>query len=90
VLDGSDRVDTIIRSAVDWDVMGGVARRAWARNEAAMETAALWNASQEAAADMGAAFFDEPAAAQAPAAAGHITLPHLVDDELLDSVLRQG
>ena len=47
VLDGSERVDAIIRSAVEWDVMGGVARRAWARNEAAVETAAAWNAAQD-------------------------------------------
>ncbi|MBW2072952.1 MAG: urocanate hydratase, partial [Deltaproteobacteria bacterium] len=33
VLDGSDRVDEIIRAAISWDVLGGVARRAWARNE---------------------------------------------------------
>jgi urocanate hydratase len=45
VLDGSERVDAIIRSALEWDVMGGVARRAWARNEAALETAAAWNAA---------------------------------------------
>jgi urocanate hydratase len=44
VLDGSERVDAIIRSAVEWDVMGGVARRAWARNEVAIETAGAWNA----------------------------------------------
>jgi urocanate hydratase len=43
VLDGSERVDSIIRSALDWDVMGGVARRAWARNEHAIETAIEWN-----------------------------------------------
>jgi urocanate hydratase len=43
VLDGSDRVDGIIRSALDWDVMGGVARRAWARNENAVETVIQWN-----------------------------------------------
>ena len=43
VLDGSERVDAIIRSAVEWDVMGGVARRAWARNRPALETAAAWN-----------------------------------------------
>jgi urocanate hydratase len=43
VLDGSERVDSIIRSALDWDVMGGVARRAWARNENAIETAIEWN-----------------------------------------------
>ncbi|MCK5264715.1 MAG: urocanate hydratase, partial [Candidatus Thorarchaeota archaeon] len=43
VLDGSDRVDNIIRLALDWDVMGGVARRAWARNDHAIETAIEWN-----------------------------------------------
>ncbi len=43
VLDGSERVDNIIQSALDWDVMGGVARRAWARNEHAIETAIEWN-----------------------------------------------
>jgi len=43
VLDGSERVDHIIRLGVDWDVMGGVARRAWARNENAVETAVEWN-----------------------------------------------
>jgi urocanate hydratase len=43
VLDGSERVDSIIQSALDWDVMGGVARRAWARNEHAIETAIEWN-----------------------------------------------
>ncbi|HPF21630.1 MAG TPA: urocanate hydratase, partial [Syntrophomonas sp.] len=32
VLDGSERIDEIIKSAMLWDVMGGVARRAWARN----------------------------------------------------------
>jgi len=37
VLDGSLRVDEIIKSAMMWDVMGGVARRAWARNEHAIE-----------------------------------------------------
>jgi urocanate hydratase len=43
VLDGSERVDGIIKSALDWDVMGGVARRAWARNEHAIETVVEWN-----------------------------------------------
>jgi urocanate hydratase len=43
VLDGSRRVDGIIRSAVQWDVMVGVARRCWARNENAMETARRFN-----------------------------------------------
>jgi urocanate hydratase len=43
VLDGSERVDHIIESAIDWDVMGGVARRAWARNSHAIETSIEWN-----------------------------------------------
>ena len=43
VLDGSERVDEIIKSAMLWDVMGGVARRAWARNENALETAKIYN-----------------------------------------------
>ncbi len=43
VLDGSKRVDDIIRLALDWDVMGGVARRAWARNDHAVETVVEWN-----------------------------------------------
>jgi urocanate hydratase len=43
VLDGTERVDEIIKSAIDWDVMGGVARRAWARNVHALETATDWN-----------------------------------------------
>jgi urocanate hydratase len=43
VLDGSRRVDAIIRSAMTWDVMGGVARRNWARNPNAMAVAAAHN-----------------------------------------------
>lgn len=45
VCDGSERVDEILRSAMLWDVMGGVARRSWARNEHAMETSRLFNES---------------------------------------------
>ncbi len=43
VCDGSKRVDDILRSAMLWDVMGGVARRSWARNPHAMETSAEFN-----------------------------------------------
>jgi len=43
VLDGSERVDNVIRRAIPWDVMGGVARRAWARNEASIETCIHYN-----------------------------------------------
>ncbi len=43
VLDGSERVDEILRKAMLWDVMGGVARRSWARNPNAMSTVSDWN-----------------------------------------------
>jgi urocanate hydratase len=43
VLDGSKRVDRIIEMAMPWDVMGGVARRAWARNPHARETCLDYN-----------------------------------------------
>lgn len=43
VLDGSRKVDDIIRKAIPWDVMGGVARRSWARNENSVETSMKYN-----------------------------------------------
>ncbi len=43
VLDGSKRVDAVINSAMMWDVMGGVARRSWARNENAIKVAKEYN-----------------------------------------------
>jgi urocanate hydratase len=43
VLDGSKRVDEILQTAMLWDVMGGVARRSWARNEHAMEVCREFN-----------------------------------------------
>ncbi|WP_312647254.1 urocanate hydratase [Aminipila sp.] len=67
VLDGSDRVDTIIKSAMMWDVMGGVARRNWARNENALETSVAYNKNY--------------------AGAGHITIPYVANDELVDSIV---
>lgn len=45
VLDGSDRVDEIIKTAMPWDVMCGVARRAWARNPNSIETCIEYNES---------------------------------------------
>ena len=45
VCDGSERVDEILRSAMIWDVMGGVARRSWARNANAMSTVQDFNQS---------------------------------------------
>lgn len=43
VLDGSFYVDEVINSAILWDVMGGVARRAWARNENSITTSIDYN-----------------------------------------------
>ena len=43
VLDGSTRVDEILQSAMLFDVMGGVSRRAWARNENAISTSKEYN-----------------------------------------------
>jgi len=67
VLDGSERVDRILDSALEWDAMGGVARRAWARNENAIETVDGWN--------------------RANADRGHVTVPRVADDALLEDLL---
>ena len=67
VLDGSERIDNIIRSAMMWDVMGGVARRNWARNENALETSVAYNKNHEGK--------------------GHITIPFVADDALVDDVV---
>jgi urocanate hydratase len=69
VLDGSKARDRIITSAMEWDVLNGIARRAWARNENAMETAAAWNDQHPQR--------------------GHITLPHLADEQLIDELVRK-
>ncbi len=42
-LDGSKRMDEVVKLGLDWDVMGGVARRSWARNIGAMEVTKEWN-----------------------------------------------
>jgi len=49
VLDGSERIDGIIKKAIPWDVMGGVARRAWARNENSIETSIKYNEMRKGA-----------------------------------------
>lgn len=67
LLDGSERTDEIIKSAVMWDVMGGVARRSWARNEHALSTSAEYNKKY--------------------AGKGHITLPFIADDSLVDETV---
>ncbi len=43
VLDGSERIDRIIESALTWDVMGGIARRSWAGNPNAISVATSYN-----------------------------------------------
>jgi urocanate hydratase len=67
VLDGSEKVDSVIRMALSWDVMGGVARRSWALNPHAMQVSGEFNSEH--------------------AEFGTITMPNMVDEELLDKVL---
>jgi len=67
VLDGSQRVDEIIKSAMLWDVIGGVARRSWARNRHSIETSMEFNRNYQGS--------------------GHITIPYLADDKLLDQLV---
>jgi urocanate hydratase len=43
LLDGTERTDQIIKDAMPWDVMGGVARRAWARNPNSISTCIEYN-----------------------------------------------
>lgn len=47
LLDGSEQTDQIIKNALSWDVMGGIARRSWARNVNAVATAMEWNKKHE-------------------------------------------
>jgi urocanate hydratase len=70
VLDGSKRVDEIIKSALLWDVMGGVARRAWARNENSISTSIEFN--------------------QNYAGKGHITLPYVPEEDLIDRLVEKA
>lgn len=44
VLDGSRRVDEILKKAMIFDVMAGVSRRSWAQNDHAVETCTDFNA----------------------------------------------
>ncbi|KJR49341.1 Urocanate hydratase [Desulfosporosinus sp. I2] len=67
VLDGSERVDNIIKSALLWDVIGGVARRSWARNEHSIETSIEFNERYKGL--------------------GHITVPFIPDEELIDRLV---
>lgn len=47
VLDGSERVDSILRAAMPFDVMVGVARRSWAGNQNAITTVSQYNQDNE-------------------------------------------
>lgn len=67
VLDGSQRVDDILRTSMPWDVMNGVARRAWARNENSITTSIEYNKMCEGK--------------------DHITLPYIVDEDLINEVI---
>jgi urocanate hydratase len=67
VLDGSERIDEIIKSAMMWDVMGGVARRSWARNENSISTSVAYNNNYSEA--------------------GHITIPFVASDQLVDEMV---
>ena len=67
VLDGSQRVDDILRTSMPWDVMNGVARRAWARNENSITTVMEYNKMCQGK--------------------DHITLPYIVDEELINKLL---
>lgn len=70
VLDGTRRTDEIIKSALLWDVIGGVARRSWARNNNALETSIEFNNKY--------------------AGLGHITLPYIPKQKLIDEVVDKG
>ena len=41
------KADQIISMAMPWDVMGGVGRRAWARNENSITTSATYNKTED-------------------------------------------
>ena len=69
VLDGNERVDDIIKSAMMWDVMCGVARRNWARNENAIGASMAYNKNSSGA--------------------GHISLPFIAADRLVDDTVER-
>lgn len=47
VLDGSERVDEILKAAMPWDTMIGVSRRNWSRCEHSIETVAEYNRTRQ-------------------------------------------
>ena len=68
VLDGSEEAEDRLKQMLFWDVNNGIARRSWARNKEAMETA-------ERAMEVEAGL--------------KITMPAIVDEELLESLFKR-
>ncbi len=69
VLDGSETAGRIIESSMMWDVMGGVARRSWARNENSISTSVKYNENYKGM--------------------GHITIPFIPDNKLIDKLINK-
>ena len=67
VIDGSDNSENRIQSMISWDVINGLTRRSWARNDAAMSTVAKASESNERL---------------------DVTMPNIVDSNVLDSVFK--
>ena len=59
VLDGSERAGKIIECAMMWDVMGGVARRSWARNKNSISTSVEYNKNYDGAGHITLPFIPE-------------------------------
>lgn len=67
VIDGSDNSENRIQSMISWDVINGLSRRSWARNDAAMSTVSKASESNERL---------------------DVTMPNIVDSNVLDSVFK--
>jgi urocanate hydratase len=59
VLDGSERAGKIIECAMMWDVMGGVARRSWARNKNSISVSIEYNKNYDGAGHITLPFIPE-------------------------------
>ncbi|MGI6703749.1 MAG: urocanate hydratase [Clostridia bacterium] len=70
LLDGTKKTDEVIKSAMLWDVISGVARRSWARNENSITTAIEFNHNYYGL--------------------GHITIPYITKQELIDEVIEKA
>ena len=67
VIDGSEDSNIRIESMISWDVMNGLARRSWARNDAAMNSISRASESEERL---------------------HVTMPNIVDSNVLDDIFK--